>query len=742
MRKVLAVAALAFAVAGCSGKKADPLPPPPPPPPVDPGPVTCLPGCAGTRAYDAIAYALSGQYDWTNSRLVASEEITLTLPAGAGPVVELDATMQVTAVHAGSQRLAYAAVGATLRVDLGPLTPGTSPVTFTVDYTAKAASVPPFYESLWETSSTARDPVRARVVFTDSEPHRGRNWLVQKDDPSDPALFSVALTVAADEDMVANGDRVSDEVVAGGRRVAYALDVPIATYLMAFAAGQLEHVDRPTGSSVPLALWYRRGLAIDPAPTLDAVADAMATFEALLGPYPFPRYAVVLQPMPGWGMENATITIESEDFDQDPSSTFELNAHELAHHWFGDYVTMHGYDDVWIKEGMATLLAAEADRGRSDVEGRGRLLASTFAFGRWDAIVDTSLTGVAKYTSGPYLRSAALITQIRARVGEAAFWAHLRQFLADHAWGSATGEQFVRAFAPDLTEPEILQVLAILPQVAMPSLAAQLLTGAGAPVARLTLADPDNLLLVPYQVTVVDAAGAVTTHMLTPGFPLELVVPVGGYIAPDEGEVHPDTPVAAGIFRALSTVLQPTPGTPAGDLFASRSASHQERALRFGGLPPLAPAGFQAYYDSLDSDLATVEALAAACHLVATLPAAERGPWISALAPIFQAPRSTRARTGFLACGPALGATLLAELQALAAAVGPTQMARLEYLLWFDYDAAGQAAIAQVAGSGPSLRLRDQATARIAAQPLAAAATSLPRPGEFEGKARRMEVVK
>ncbi len=737
MRQVLVVAALSMMLAGCSGKKSDP------------GPVSCLPGCAGTRSYDAIAYALSGRYDWATSRLIASEAITLALQAGAGPVVELDATMQVTAVRAGSQPLAWAASGATLRVDLGPLAPGTSPVTFTVDYTVSSSTA----SSLWSTNSTARDPVRSRIVFTDSEPNRGHEWLVQKDDPSDPALFSVVLTVAADEDVVANGERISDSVVPEGRRVAYALDVPIATYLMAFAAGQLEHVDRPTGSSVPLALWYRRGLAIDPALTLDVVAGAMATFEALLGPYPFSRYAVVLQPMPGWGMENATITIESEDFGQDPLFSIEVNTHELAHHWFGDYVTMHGYDDVWVKEGMATLLAAEADRARSDREGRGRLLASSFAFNTWDAIVDPSLAGLAKYTSGPYTRSAALITQIRARVGETAFWAHLRQFLADHAWGSATGEQFVRAFSPDLTELEIQQVLAILPRFDLPVLAAALVPGAGDTVARLTLQDPLHLLLVPYPLTVVDAAGGVTTHTLTPGVPLEVAVPAGGYLAPDEGEAHPDTPIADEIFMAPATVLQPTPGTVAGDLFASRSASHQERAIRYGGLPPLAPGGFQAYYDALDSDRATVEALAAACLLIRALPPAERSPWLAVLAPIFHAPRVAWPRSDSLACGPELGATFLAELQALAAAAASAQLARLEYLLWFDYDAAGQAAIAQVASTGPNLRLRQQATARLGAQPPVAAGptprlqaesprTTPParaRPGaaELEGKARR-----
>ena len=751
MRQVLVVAVLAIVVVGCPGKKADPEPPPP----VDPGPATCLPACPGTRRYDAVAYALTGRYDWATARLIASEEITLTLPAGVAPVVELDATMQVTAVRGGGGALPYAAGGATLRVDLGSLTPGTAPVTFTVEYTANAASAPPYYESLWATSSTTQDPVRTRIVFTDSEPHRARNWLVQKDDPSDPALFSVALTVAPDEDLVANGERVSDEVVAGGRRVAYALDKPIATYLMAFAAGQLEHVERPAGSSVPLALWYRRGLAVDPALTLDVVADAMATFEALLGPYPFSRYAVVLQPMPGWGMENATISVESEELGQDPAMAF-VHTHELAHQWFGDSVTMRGYDDVWIKEGMATLLAAEADRARSDTEGRGRRLAASFVFDPANAIVEPSLTGVAKYTSGPYTRAAALITQIRARVGEAAFWESLRQFLADHAWGSANGEQFVRAFSPGLSEPEIQQVLAILPRFDQPALAAQLVSGAGGTVARLTLDDPAHLLLAPYGLTVVDGLGGVATHALTPGVPLEVGVPPGGYLAPDEAEVYPDVPFATGLFQALATVLQPTPGTAAGDRFASRSASHQERAIRFGGLPPLTPGGFQAYYEALDSELATVEALAAACRLVHSLPSADRPPWLAVLAPIFQAPRVARPRSDSLACGPELGTTFLAELQALAAGADASQLARLEYLLWFDYDAAGQAVLAQLARTAPSLWLRDQARARLAAQPVAAAAlTARPAPGstpihpsaaelpgmvEFEGKARRREM--
>jgi hypothetical protein len=176
---------------------------------------------------------------------------------------------------------------------------------------------------------------------------------------------------------------------------------------------------------------------------------------------------VVLVPQYGGGMENATITFDNELSGQGVLG-FGLSAHELAHQWFGDWVTMHTYDDVWVKEGMATLLAAEADRARRDRDGTGRWFGSDFNFNPDDAVVDPALTGLDKYTSGPYERAAWLMTQIRARIGDAAYWAGARKVLADHARGTITGEQFVRSFAPALDEATIARILAALPRRGAP----------------------------------------------------------------------------------------------------------------------------------------------------------------------------------------------------------------------------------------------------------------------------------
>ena len=670
-------------------------------------PASCVPGCAGARTYDAVAYALHASFDWDAQQLTASEDLTLDTTA-SGPIVELDAAVAVTNVHAGPQDLAYAvdATAHTLVVDLTPLA-GAAASTFTVDYTAAPAT------SLIATTSTADDPVRSRVVYTDSEPDRALYWLVTNLDPADRALWSVAITVDAGEDVIANGTRTSDTQVEGRRVVAYALDKPIPAYLMAFAAGQLDHTDR--GGPVPLSVWYRHGLVLDPDVTLDEVADAMATFDAAIMPYPWDTYSVVLLPY-GGGMENATITFNNETSGQGPGD-FVLNAHELAHHWFGDWVTMHGFDDVWFKEGMATVLESEAERARRDRQGTGRLWGTDYGYRPTDAVVDDSLHGLDKYTSGPYERAGWMITQIRATVGEDAFWAGLRALLATHAVGSATGEQFIRSFQPALDEAAVQRLLAALPQKTPPTLAVTT-AAAGADVqVTLTLADPSALMLAPLDFAVVDAAGAAVTSQLTASAPLVVMVPAGGYLGADERDVHPPWYYDFGVvtnYRAVGALFAP-PATAAAAVlaaFESRSAAQQEKASELDLLPLATPDQLAGYLAALDSDVARNRAVIAAC---ATASQTSNPAWLTAAKPALEAPARLEFDERFTACDPAYAMqTLEPELVAALADGSPPALARLEYLMSFDYGADTATVIGNVATTAPTLRLREIARQRLA----------------------------
>jgi hypothetical protein len=68
------------------------------------------------------------------------------------------------------------------------------------------------------------DPVPSRIAFTDSEPDRGRRWLIAKHDPADRATFAVELTMPAEHDAIANGERTVDRAAGAERVVGYALD--------------------------------------------------------------------------------------------------------------------------------------------------------------------------------------------------------------------------------------------------------------------------------------------------------------------------------------------------------------------------------------------------------------------------------------------------------------------------------------------------------------------------------------
>ena len=499
----------------------------------------CSGPCSGSdRGYDAKAYELIGHFDWMRGRLVATERVTLATTTSSN-IVELDAAVEVKSVqrqrlplpvpamrarstgetqetHGGRIDLAFTTAGNLLRIDLSPLHPETGPVSFTIDYEASTS------KALRASKSRDDDPVTARVVYTDSEPFDGMfgsppiigqptERRGTSSSPSDPT-----------EDVIANGTRTKDEMRDGERVVRYEMRDAIPTYTMAFAAGELDHEDRTTGR-VPLSVWHRRGLLLDPNEMLDFLANAMTSFERLLGPYPWPGYAVVLLPEFPGGMENTTITFTSETSGQ-ANLGASLQAHELAHQWFGDWVTVTTFDDVWIKEGMATLLAPEAYRLARDDESKGRLFGHYFAFNPADSIRDKSLVGIAKYTSGPYTRAAWLLTQIRREVGETAFWQSLRQVLAKYALGSVDSEAFVRSFS--LGEDTLEKILRSLDEKRVPAVAIATQPSGTNTTVTLALTDQGETMISPITVTVVDREGQSTSKRLTPGGAITFDVPL------------------------------------------------------------------------------------------------------------------------------------------------------------------------------------------------------------------------
>ncbi|MET0593445.1 MAG: hypothetical protein ABW133_12145, partial [Polyangiaceae bacterium] len=225
--------------------------------------------------YEAQSYELVGRFDWQQQKLIAKERVTLNKTTG-GSFAQLDSAVDVKKVTADDgASLPFVVSPNVLHVDVSSFASANS-FSFFVEYEASTS------EALVASSSRDDDPVKTRVVYTDSEPNYGMKWLPAIHRPSDRAEFAIELTVGASDDVVANGERKKNEIVGGDRVVRYELVGAIPTYTMAFAAGEIEQRERTTGR-VPIGVWHRRGLVFQPDEMLDFLSGAIATYEELVG---------------------------------------------------------------------------------------------------------------------------------------------------------------------------------------------------------------------------------------------------------------------------------------------------------------------------------------------------------------------------------------------------------------------------------------------------------------------------
>lgn len=208
-------------------------------------------------------------------------------------------------------------------------------------------------------------------LYTLLVPDRARTVFPCFEQPDLKAEFTLSLEIPATWQAVSNTYCVSDTVASAGHRIVrFAPTEPLSTYLFSFVAGKLEHREY-TEEGRTVAAYYRE---TDPKKVaqLDIIfrqiLAALRWQEEFTGvPYPFAKYDIVI--LPGFqygGMEHtgATLYNDTQLFLSENATPDEelrraqLIAHETAHMWFGDYVTMAWFDDVWTKEVFANYFAA------------------------------------------------------------------------------------------------------------------------------------------------------------------------------------------------------------------------------------------------------------------------------------------------------------------------------------------------------------------------------------------------
>jgi aminopeptidase N len=295
------------------------------------------------------------------------------------------------------------------------------------------------------------------------------------DQPDLKARVTLTLRTPHGWVAVANGERLRDSSIAvverGRTEHRFRETEPISTYLIAFAAGPWETVTLPADSargSRPISLYVRRSRAREvDADTLLAVnRRALAWLEGYFArPFPFRKFDVVLAPaFPFGGMEHPGAIFYNEErfvFRERPTLAQQLGRkgtiyHEVAHQWFGDLVTMRWFDDLWLKEGFSTYMAAKMQQALDPGTGawktfylRNKPLAYEMDVTEGTSAVWQPLANLdqAKSNYGPivYNKAPAVLKQLEFVVGDTAFRRGVQRFLAAHAYGNATWRDLLDA---------------------------------------------------------------------------------------------------------------------------------------------------------------------------------------------------------------------------------------------------------------------------------------------------------
>jgi len=304
-------------------------------------------------------------------------------------------------------------------------------------------------------------------LFTQFEDQHARKAFPCWDEPSFKINWQVTLKVPAAQEAVNNAAVAFETRDGDWKTIAFGRTPPMSSYLVALAVGPFEYYPVP-GLSVPGRIITPKGQAALAAEAARLTPPILARLEEYFGiPYPYAKYDQLAVPEYVYGaMENpGLVTFTDRLLLMDPENpSFRLRrylattiAHEAAHMWFGDLVTMAWWDDLWLNESFADWMAGRIVEHQFP-EFREQLAASrsvkramasdalpSITAIRRKVTADTELLQLADELT--YNKGKGIMTMVENWIGPAHFRAAMSAYFLKHSWGNTRAEDLWAAFS-------------------------------------------------------------------------------------------------------------------------------------------------------------------------------------------------------------------------------------------------------------------------------------------------------
>ena len=325
-------------------------------------------------------------------------------------------------------------------------------------------------------------------AFTQFEATDARRAFPCFDEPSFKVPWELKITVPKGMIAATNTPEIRHTESGSSTVFEFAPTPPVPSYLMALAIGDLD-VRTGATSPVPIRLLTVKGRSNLGTMALEATAAMTQKLADYFGsPFPYPKLDIVAVPDFGSGaMENAGfITFREEALLLDPAHASTATkrrvaliiAHELAHQWFGDYVTMAWWNDLWLNEGFATWMETKVvDLWKPTFEARLFAAADTLEAMDLDGLdaarairqpVTTTGQASEAFDSITYQKGAAVLSMLERWVGADKFQQGVRDYLGAHAWKNAKAEDLLSALDKAAGKDVTLLASTFLDQAGIP----------------------------------------------------------------------------------------------------------------------------------------------------------------------------------------------------------------------------------------------------------------------------------